>query len=254
MKTAAFFTHRLDLGLRLSDAVSGRRVPGRSVRIFSGGGEIFFGEKDGVLTLQNLGPRPLRLHIVSAFYEPLEVSAAPDEPELFPPLLELPLVPGPRHPEFPQLWALEGVLPGISRLSAVRPGDGVCLLRFFDPGTRLMTVFNPHRLDLIRACYALVDSESGSYEPFRILEMRDDGVLRIDRVLERAGSGSRVCPLVSGWCGPGGEYRLLLPPGGQGGAWLIRCLIGGQPCFRTVSPGRTGEIFQEREGSLCRLR
>ena len=236
MEKTTVFTHSLDLALRLVDTTSGRGVSGRGMTVRIDEKPVRFGEKgDGMLIFQNLGTRRFRLEISSSAYETAEREVDLDALGKGVPLLELHLIPGPGYPGAAEFQTLEGTLPGIENLSAVRVGDNACLIREFDPRKRLVKLFNPHHLSLDRVLYALVDPDNGCYEPFQIVRTLDDQTIKTDRVLETAFRNYfPISPTVMGTCGGDGRYCLRVRDDGTACKWLIRWEEQGTARFRTV--------------------
>ena len=236
MEKTLVFTHRLNLALRLVDTTTGRNVSGRSTAAFVDGKQVRFGEKgDHVLIFQNLEKRAFRLTITSPAYETAQVDVELDtlDPKL--PLLEIHLVPSKQYPVGVELLSVEGTLPGIQELSAVRVGENSCLIREFDPRRRQATVFNPHHLALDRVHYALVDPDRGICEPFRILRMVNDQTLKLDRVLEMPFRNYfPVTPRVLGKTEADGSYCLRLRDDAAQAKWLLYWVVDGKANFRTV--------------------
>lgn len=235
METVSVFTHRLGLALRLVDTTSGAAVSGRDLSVRLDGQSARWEEKDGVLIFQNLPPQRFLLEVRSPYYE---TECREVEPDTLPkglPLLEVHLLPSAGYPGGTAFLTLEGVLPGIRALSAVRAGDNACMIREFDARKRLMTLFNPHRLSLDRVHYALVNPDSGSFEPFRILHMKDSQTAKTDRVLETEFRNYfPVSPVVLGKCSPNGRYCLRVRDDGTEARWIIRWEVGDTAQFQTV--------------------
>ena len=236
MEKTVVFTHRLDLAVRLVDTTSGREVSARGITVCVDGRPVAFGEKGtGMLILQNLGTRRFRLEISSSAYERAEAEVDLDALGKGIPLLELSLIPGPDYPGGAEFQTLEGHLPGIRNLSAVRAGDNACLIREFDPRRRMVKLFNPHHLALDRLLYALVDPDNGCYEPFRIIRRVDDQTIKTDRILETAFRNYfPISPAVMGLCSEDGHYCLRVRDDGTACKWLVRWEEQGIPRFRTV--------------------
>ena len=250
MEKTTVFTHSLDLALRLVDTTSGRGVSGRGMTVRIDGKPVRFGEKgDGMLIFQNLGMRRFRLEVSSPAFETAEQEVDLDDFGKGIPLLELHLIPGPSYPGADEFQTLEGTLPGIANLSAVRAGDNACLIREFDPRKRLVKLFNPHHLSLDRVFYALADPDKGCYEPFRILRTLDDQTIKIDRVLETAFRNYfPISPLILGTWDGGGHYCLRVRDDGTACKWLIRWEEQGAARFRTVDFRQTPHPRLEEGG------
>ncbi len=229
------FTHSLNLALRLVDTTSGADIPGWELEIRIDGQLTRCEEKGGVLIFQNLRQRQFSLSLRSPHYEPVDQAVDLDALPHGLPLMELPMIPSANFPGGTEFLTLEGTLPGISALSAVRSGENACMIREFEPRKRLMKLFNPHHLSLDRMLYGLVDPDHGSYEPFRILHMADDQTAKTDRVLETAFRNYfPVSPMVLGKWDETGRYCLRVRDDGTQARWIIRWEAGGTAHFQTV--------------------
>ena len=250
MEKVLVFTHRLDLALRLVDTTSGRNISGRNVSVFADGEPIRFGEKgDQMLVFQNLVKRKFRMKIVSPAYEEVDADVDLDAISGNLPLLEIHMVPGADYPGGTEFLVLQGSLPGIEELAAVRLGDNACLMREFDARRRTAKIFNPHHLALDRVQYALVDPDRYVYEPFRIQRMVDDQTLKLDRVLEMSFRNYfPITPEVFGKTWQDGDYCLRLRDQGREARWLVRWVKNGETAFRIVDFRETEHPVLE-EGS-----
>lgn len=250
MEKTLVFIHRLDLALRLVDTTSGKNVSGRDVAIFVDGERVRFGEKgDQVLIFQNLGKRAFRMKLISSAFEPAEMDVDLDALEGKPPMLEIHMVPGKEYPGGAEFLTVEGTIPGIQELSAVRMGDNACLIREMDPRRRLAKVFNPHHLALDRVRYALVDLDHSTYEPFQIQRMVDDQTLKVDRVPEMPIKNYfPITPEVLGTTGLDGSYCLRVRDDAADARWLVRWVVNGEVKFQTVDFRKTEHPCLEEGG------
>ena len=232
----AEFRHSLDLALRLVDTATGRVLAGRDLELRRDGRRVRPLEKeDGYLIFLGEGRRDFDLSVRLRGYEPRQVRVAYAALDKALPLLELHLIPGKGYAPGVPCFSLEGTCPGITALDAVRAGDSACLIREFDPRKRLVTLFNPHKLELDRTFYALVDPDRETYEPFRLVKRIDFQVYKTDRVIEtRFGNYFPVCPMVFGGADPDGGYRLRVRDETAQARWIVRWEAGGQTFFQTV--------------------
>lgn len=232
----AEFRHSLDLALRLVDTATGRVLAGRDLELRRDGRRVRPLEKeDGYLIFLGEGRRDFDLSVRLRGYEPRQVRVAYAALDKALPLLELHLIPGKDYAPGVPCFSLEGTCPGITALDAVRAGDSACLIREFDPRKRLVTLFNPHKLELDRTFYALVDPDRETYEPFRLVKRIDFQVYKTDRVIEtRFGNYFPVCPMVFGGADPDGGYRLRVRDETAQARWIVRWEAGGQTFFQTV--------------------
>lgn len=232
----AEFRHSLDLALRLIDTTTGRALAGRGLELRRDGKPVRPLEKeDGYLVLLGQGRQDFDLSVALRGYEPRQVRVEYAALDKALPLLELHLIPGKGYAPGVPCFSLEGTFPGITALDAVRAGDSACLIREFDPRKRLMTLFNPHKLELDRTFYALVDPDRETYEPFRLVKRIDFQVHKTDRVIQtQFGSYFPVCPIIFGGTGPDGSYRLRVRDNAAQARWIVRWEAGGQTFFQTV--------------------
>ena len=246
MEKVTAFRHRLELALRLVDTTTGGSVGGSGTTVCADGRPLRFGVKNGLLIFQNIGPRQFGLEVSSPGYETAQAQVNLDTMDKGVPLLELPLIPGWSYAGSTELLTAEGILDGIEELSAVRAGDNACLIREFDPRKRIVKLFNPHHLSMDRLLYALVDPDSGVFEPFRIVKMLDDQSVKIDRVLETEFRNYfPISPVVLGSCRADGRYRLCVRNDGTEARWLLRWTAHGETHFRAADLRRETRLDQK---------
>lgn len=250
MEKVLSVVHRLDLVLRLIDTTSGRNVSSAGACVAVDGVPVPFGRKEGgMLIFQNLGKRHFHLRTAPLGWEPMETEVDLDALPKGLPLLELHLIPQRNQAGAAEFLCLEGRLPGIESLSAVRAGENACLIREFDARRRTMKIFNPHHLDLNRVHYGLTDPDRGVWEPFRVTGMPDEQTLKTDRVLEMAFKNYfPVSPAVQGRADASGEYCLRLRDDGAEARWIVRWSVGGEARFRTVDFRKEACPRLEEEG------
>ena len=233
----ATIIHRLGLALRLLDTTTGFPVQDRAVRILWDGKLVHPQFRtDGSMIFLEAGQEDFTLDITLSGFEPrhLEVRRKELDPKL--PLLELHMIPGDdyRLSRYPCL-GVEVVLPGIQTLDGVRAGESPCLIREQDPRRRLITIFNPHNLELNRTWYALVNPDQGVYEPFSVVRRVNGQQYKLDRALEMEFRNYfPICPLVFGCAGPDGRYRLKVRDDAASARWMLRWVAGGQVNFATL--------------------
>lgn len=236
MEKALSVTHRLELALRLIDTTSGRNISSAGASVSVDGVPVPFGRKEGgLLVFQNLGKRRFHMRTTPLGWEPLEMEVDLDALPKGLPLLELHLIPRENQAGGAEFLSLEGCLPGIESLAAVRAGENACLIREFDARRRKMKIFNPHHLELDRVHYGLTDPDRGVWEPFRVVSMPDEQTLKTDRVLEMPFKNYfPVSPAVQGRTDGEGRYCLRLRDEGVEARWIVRWSVGGEARFRTV--------------------
>lgn len=236
MEKVLSVVHRLELVLRLIDTTSGRNISSAGASVFIDGVPVPFGRKEGgLLVFQNLGKRRFRIRTAPLGWEPLETEVDLDTLPKGLPLLELHLIPRADQAGAAEFLSLEGRLPGIESLAAVRAGENACLIREFDARRRTVKIFNPHHLELDRIHYGLTDPDQGRWEPFRVVAMPDEQTLKTDRVLEMPFKNYfPVSPAVQGRTDGDGNYCLRLRDEGAAARWIVRWSVDGEVRFRTV--------------------
>ena len=234
---AATIVHRLGLALRLIDTTTGFPVQDRAVRILWDGETVHpMFRTDGSMIFLDSRQEDFTLDVSLPGFEPCrtEVRYGKLDPQL--PLVELHMIPADdyRLSRYPCL-GVEGTMPGIQTLDGVRAGESPCLIREQDPRRRLITIFNPHNLELNRTWYALVDPDRGVYEPFAVARRVNDQQYKLDRPLEMEFRNYfPICPLVFGSAAPNGKYRLKVRDDATSARWILRWVAGEQTNFATL--------------------
>lgn len=220
---AALISHSLDLALRLTDTTTGRVVVGQDITVLRDGKRVSHMDKGGHVVLVGHGRSDFLLTVKAPGYEPQTLPICYEQQDPHMPQLELQLIPSADYYSSVPCLTLSGTLPGLRSLCAVRAGDSACLIREFDPRKRLLTLFNPHKLELERTHYALVNPDEGSFEPFQVVRRLSDQQFKIDRVLEsQFGNYFPVCPIVFGRVDPDGSYCLRVRDDSTQQRWLTR--------------------------------
>ena len=220
---AALISHSLDLALRFTDTTTGRVVVGQDITLLRDGKRVGHMDKDGHVVLVGWGRSDFTLTVRAPGFEPQTIPIRYEALDPHLPQLELQLIPGADYYSPIPCLTLSGTLPGLRALTAVRAGDSACLIREFDPRKRVLTLFNPHKLELARTHYALVNPDEETFEPFQIVRRLSDQQFKIDRVLEsQFGNYFPVGPVVFGRVDPGGGYCLRVRDDSSQQRWLTR--------------------------------
>lgn len=229
--------HSLYLALRLIDTTTGLNVVMRQGRFQRDGKEVRFLNKGSgfwaLLTSEDRADFHLSIHCDG--YEPLEHDVQFGKLDKNLPLLLLHMIPTVAHPWGDRLLTVQGQLPGLTGLTAVRPDDNACLIRGFDPRKKIITLFNPHKLSLEHQHYGLVNPDTASFEPFTIVKHIDDLNIKIDRVLEtKFGNYFPITPVVFGAVTSAGDYHLSIRDNRTLARWVLRREQGEEVSFQSV--------------------
>ena len=109
------------------------------------------------------------------------------------------------------------------------------MIRSFNPRRGLLTLFNPHHLNMDRVFYALVDPDREVYEALKIeARISDTQFLLADKLNMEFGSHFPVSRRVFGMVQEDGTYLMRLALHGDDPRWVVRCRAGEREWFQTV--------------------
>ncbi len=230
--------YQLTLALRLLDTASRAMVFGPEVSLFRNGEPVRAAERGGgCLVLTGYPREDFTLGIQARGFEPAQVPVRFEKLDRQLPQLTVHLVPGSLYRSPAPLVTVRGDLPDVKSLTAVQPGAGTCFVRDYDARKRLLTVFNPHRLELDRVYYGLAKPEEGTFEPFSILGRRPSEqyeLYRIDHPLETEPQPNfPICPIVFGAADETG-CRLTFREEGGPPLWIFRWETGQGVFFKAA--------------------
>lgn len=230
MALAATIRHRLDLAVRLIDTTSGNVLGGAGVEFLIGGKAFRPLQKaDGNHLFLGIGREDFDLTVRLFGFEEKTLRVSYGELDQSLPRLEAHMIPNRHYQRAGPCFTLEGTLAGLSALDAVKIGDNPCQIREFDERKRIMTLFNPHHLDLSKLYYAVVDPDEQSYEAFTVEETLTAETLRIDRKLTRPfGTHCPVARRVFGSVGAQGQYLLRVRDDSREAGWMVRYTVDGR--------------------------
>lgn len=231
-------SHRLDLMVRLSHAVTGNPIAdGRAMfwrnqerlrlRMTNDANwvGVDIGRYDFVL---GVNVRGFERAVVPVKYEILDQTL---------PTIEILLIPEQTEWNKLSLLTLEGSLNGIEELQAV-PLKGVDLYMVsYQEETCTISLYNPYKKNLRLSLYAVVDQKRQEFEIFTILKTLPDGVVKIDHGLKK--SFNARSPLVHPVCGmvyEEGRYLIRLPKQNEDDrtTWILRYVVEGREYFQTT--------------------
>jgi hypothetical protein len=218
-------THKLALALRFSDATDGRvienglqcLIDGKPRRPLPKWGGYF------VFSAEELPEACFDLDVRASGYVPTKKRVLLEAPGIGPPLLRVEMIPKEERLPNVGFYTLSGKRKGLIAIDAVNPTENSCFAGAFDARKAALTVYNPYRLELNRARYALVDPNGLSYEPF-VIEARISGeTFKIDHPLVTTVSADfPIIPVVSGDVRADGEYLLRVRDEGADKRRLVR--------------------------------
>ncbi|MDR2132011.1 MAG: hypothetical protein LBP30_01555 [Clostridiales Family XIII bacterium] len=218
-------THKLALALRFSDAIDGRIIE-NDIQCSIDGKQRRPAPKSGgyfAFLTEDLPEESFDLEVRASGYVPTKKRVLLEAPGIGPPLLNIELIPEENPLLNVNFDTISGKREGLAALDAVRQGENSCFVGSFDARKRRLSVYNPHRLELNRVRYALVDPNGLSYEPFVIEERVAGGAFRIDHPFIASVSEDRpIAPLIGGEVRTDGTYLLRVRNEGADKRWIVR--------------------------------
>ena len=192
--------HSLDLVLHLTDTTTGALLSGADASFTRDGKPIrFLNKGNGHLILIDTGREDFSLGVSLPGYVPRTVRVQYEELKPMYPALELPMIPDGSEKGPGEYAELRGRLEGLAELEAVWLGENACMIRSFNPRRGLLTLFNPHHLNMDRVFYALVDPDREVYEALKIeARISDTQFLLADKLNMEFGSHFPVSRRVFG--------------------------------------------------------
>lgn len=237
---AQTFSHRLALALRLINSATGLPISYAGAALYADNKALRpIAKEDGLVILLDDGEKnnDFTLALSVPGYEPKTVKVDFSKIDKRLPIMDIHLLPNENCKSPFKFHNLDGFLPGITAVDAVRASDSPCLIREWDQRKKLLTVFNPHRLNLDRAWYALVDPNKETYEVFGIVSRISNTVFKIDRPLNTEFKNYfPICPVILGETAESGSYKLRLPDDSSHPQWIVRKVCGEKVTFDTIDP------------------
>lgn len=237
---AQTFSHRLMLAIQLINTTTGQPIGFAGSAVYKDKKPIQpLIKQDGVILLisnEDFG-ESFELDIRAYGCEPKTITVNTSELNRQLPMLTVHLLPKTDFGSPFKCVGLDGFTEGITEVDAVRAGESSCLAREWEPRKKLLTVFNPHRLNLDRMWYALVDPDTQTYEVFQIVKRISDTVFKLDRALKTEPKNYfPICPLILGEASSNGSYMLRLPDDSSHPKWIVRKVCGEAVSFETLDP------------------
>lgn len=231
------FCNRLDLAVRLVDAVDGRAI-GEKQATFLRNGKQFMPRlsANGHWLLVNTGREDFLLGVHVRGFEEIWIPVRYKTLSQRLPEIEILLVPKQSAWNVPPLVSLEGKMEGMEELQAVEKREEDLYAVSYDEKDGTLSLYNPHRKKLTQSYYALSCRDWREFEIIRILKQLPKDMVQTDYVPKKAWKGScSLVHLVHGMVSANGRYLLRLPDNGTDSEWLVRCVVRGEEYFQTIN-------------------
>lgn len=242
----AAICYRLDLVIRLVDTTVGSPVTERQVLFRENGRMLsFLSRGAGTYVLVNGERKKRQISIAVRGY--LETTAdicyealTGRYPEVYVELI-------PERPKYGgwDFMDISGNLPGISSVAAVCLTAPSARAVSYNAEKRQMRILPARELN--EKTYALIHSQTDSFEEFCVASVKKKVLLRLEHPLETAFQPEEeIARIVRGRTETNGNYLLRLRGDGQGLQYLIRYVVNGKTNFRRAAAGNADDPENRR--------
>ncbi len=240
MAEQATIRHRIDCLVRLLDTTTGRPLPTPGVRLHRDGVVAFpLAKGDGYFLYLNTGRHNFTLTVQADGYETQQVPIRYEELSEALPAVDVHMIPTLGYFDTGAYYTLEGEEKGLLAIEAAPALENACLMRDYDKRKNILTIFNPHQLELDKTFYAIVNPDDDCYEAIEIEKNLSFTQLRPKKPLEKEFSNYfPLCRRVFGRVDEKGRYLLRMRAGSGGRLWIVRYVTAGGERFEAVDFGR----------------
>lgn len=241
--------HRMDLDLELIDATTGEGI--RDARVtFHSDGKLFpmVKRQCGNYILIN-SPRLNRQITVDVHgYEPTVVDVKYEELDEMRPIKQVLLIPKITDSTFTSLWSIEGVLPGITDISAVVPSSAPFSYHSYDRARKMVNILNPHKLELTGKDYGLIHTDKESFEAVEAKELKVQTKLMLNDLLEEEFEvANPIARIIFGRVDENGKYLLRVRAPSTDDKTVILCYhVDGKRRYQVLDFTNARELQLER--------
>ncbi|MDD2973425.1 MAG: hypothetical protein PHE02_15000 [Lachnospiraceae bacterium] len=231
----AVINHRLDLALRFIDTTTGTTISEANMRLQKNGHEIHMITKGGGIYLCiNVERDNFSLNINIYGYEEKEVFIDYSVLDQQMPLKDIYLIPRENNPRA-TILSISGIRKGISDIQAVNARSAFVFLQEYDERKRILSLFNPHHVDLDHVYYGVVHDEKEDYEAIQVSKLISDSSIKVKEGLQEPFQmNAPVQRIVFGSTKPDGSYLLRVQEDAMQVIYLLRYTVDGAVHFKKV--------------------
>ena len=234
MEASSTIHYRLDLALRLINAVTGKVINERRVMIKTqspGVKPIQRGE--GLYLFLNIDGEVIDLDIDVYGYDRRKVNIILENKQGQMPIKEVYLLPL-ENPIRDDVLTLRGNLEGIEEIEAVSLTDTNCCTKEFDTRKKIITVLNQRNIRFHHIHYGLINREKTAYEHFELEKEISLQEMKCKKRLEKeVGINQPIVRVIFGQVNGKGDYVLKVP-NDEVAQYLVRFVAGGQEYYQKV--------------------
>lgn len=231
----AVINHRLDLAIRLIDTTTGTAISERNVQFQRDGQVMYMVFKGGgTYICINETRDNFSLQITIYGYEESIVAIDYSKLDEHMPLKDVYMIPKENNPGTTVL-SLQGVRKGISDIQGVNVSSTFVFLQEYDERKRILSLFNPHHIDMDHVYYGVVHGEKEDYENIQVVKMKSDSSIKINPGLqEEFKMNDPVQRVIFGTTREDGSYLLRVPDNAQQAIYLVKYTVDGMSHYKKV--------------------
>lgn len=221
--------YQLDLLLRLLDATTGTEIQERDVRFQQKGQAVHMISKGGGIYLCINRKREnffLQVNIYGYEEKTILINFALLDESI--PLMDIYMIPKETISGIAVL-TFQGMLQGISEIQAVSYGSSHVFIQEYDERKKIVSLFNPHKLELEHTDYGIIHGEQEDYENIQIEKHISSIAIKITEGLkEEFQVNSPIERVIFGSVDLDGNYLLRVRDEGSKLLYLVKYKVNGE--------------------------
>lgn len=231
----------LSLAVRLIDTTTGKEITEADIR---------FRKEDEVLKPMNKGGgfwvftgesrEDFSMHITARGYDEADTDIRYDALDPKMPMCDIFLMPSEKNRVGGSILTIHGNLSKLESIEAVNTSRPICIFREMTQKKEtcyasLLPMTSGGRVVIDNMRYALLSEDGSRYEVFEITDSVNPArVVLKDPLKGEHKANERVCRIIYGRAGPGGEFTLKVRDDGSSLPHLIRFTVGDDEYFRPI--------------------
>lgn len=241
---------QLSLVIHLIDTTTGYSILESNVSFYRDGAKLStLSRGNGLFLVMNESKENFKLKSVIYGYEEnvTEIDFATLEQKL--PMQEIYLIPKTLRGVNEGLLTLQGVYMGINSIKAVPLYSHHLYTRGYEEQKRIISVFNPHKKNLLNHHYAIIAKDNSSFEEFVLLEQPDAKRIKIQNSIKSdCNNDCAIERVIFGITDSEGNYLLRVRDDSPKIPYLIRYEVEGEENFELMDFRQIHELGSGRDG------
>ena len=234
MVAHAMIHHKLDLAIRLVNAVTGRVIEDYNACFFTQyPGLKAIPKQGGVYLFLNIEKETFEMEIHVYGYESQKIQIHFPENQEKMPIREVYLLPL-ETPIKDDILTLRGKVSGIEKIEAISLNDRNCCIKAFDAKKRIMSVLNQRNVSFHHIHYGLVNREKTAYESFEVeKEISTQEIMCKQKLEKEFFINQPIARIIFGQIKEDGEY-ILKVENEENPIYLVRYVVEGETFYQKV--------------------